>query len=208
MDVDNLIKEIELMGIKNKKILNAIEKIPRHKFLPEHLKKHAYLNIPLHIGHEQTISQPYTVAFMLDALELKVGDKVLEVGSATGWSAALMSELVKPGTIYTTEIIPELAELAKSNLKKNKIKNVKVFNKDGSLGLERYKPFDKIVLTAAAPEIPKPLIEQLKNNGILVAPVGPLYCQEMLKLTKKDNKLKIKNLGDFIFVKLKGEYGY
>jgi protein-L-isoaspartate(D-aspartate) O-methyltransferase len=138
---------------------------------------------------------------MLQALELKKNDKVLEIGTGSGYNAALMAELVKPGIVYSLEIVKELAKSAQNNLKKANIKNVKIFNKDGSKGLQEYKPFNKIVFTAACKEIPYNLLEQLKENGILLAPVG-LYPQKMLKLIKKKEGVEIQSLGDFVFVPL------
>jgi len=191
--------------VKNQELIKAFKKIKREDFVLN--KKEAYLDIALPILEKQTISQPSTIMIMLEALELKKGDKVLEIGAGSGYNASLIAELVKPETVYTTEIIPELVEFAKNNLKKAKINNVKVFNTDGSKGLLKYSPFNKIIVTAACPEIPKPLISQLKNNGILIAPVGS-YSQEMIKITKKNNKLIKENLGNFVFVKLRGKHGF
>ena len=144
---------------------------------------------------------------MLQALELKKGDKVLEIGTGSGYNAALIQEITKT-TVYTTEIIASLIKLAKNNLKKAKIKKVKIFHYDGSKGFPKFKPYDKIIVTAACPELPKELIKQLKIRGILVAPIGSKFSQQMYKITKLKNKLKIENLGNFIFVPLKGKYGY
>lgn len=202
--IESLIRELRLMGIKDERVLEAIKKVPRHKFILENYLSEAYANYPLSIGYNQTISQPYTVAFMLQALELKKNDKVLEIGTGSGWNAALISEIVKPGKVYTTEIIKELVEFASKNLKN--YKNIKVIYSDGSIGLKEYEPYNKIIVTAASPEIPKPLVKQLKPSGILVAPVGS-YSQKMLKITK-DKKLKIEELGDFVFVKLRGKFGF
>ncbi|MCX8147471.1 MAG: methyltransferase domain-containing protein, partial [Candidatus Woesearchaeota archaeon] len=146
------------------------------------------------------------IMIMLQALEPKESDKVLEIGTGSGYNAALLSKLVKK--VVTTEIIPELVEYAKKNLKKAGIKNVEVFHSDGSRGHKKEAPYDKIIVTAACPEIPLPLIEQLKENGIIVAPVGPLYSQKMIKGTKKKGKLVLEELGDFVFVPLKGKHGY
>ena len=192
--------------VKDKKIIDAFKKIKREDFVLN--EKEAYLDIALPILKGQTISQPSTIVIMLEALELKKGDKVLEVGAGSGYNASLIAEIIKPGIVYTTEIIKELCDYTKKNLKKAGIKNVKMFNVDGSKGLDKYKHFDKIIITAACPRLPENLIKQLKVNGILVAPVDKGYCQEMLKVIKRRNKLDIKNLGDFVFVKLKGEFGY
>lgn len=143
---------------------------------------------------------------MLEALELKRGDKVLEVGTGSGWNAALIAEIVKPGKIFTTEFVEKLAKSAKKNLRK--YRNVKVIKIDGSAGYKKEAPYDRIIVTAACPAVPKPLTEQLKENGILIAPVGAEFGQDMIKIIKKKGKLFEKNLGGFVFVPLKGKYGY
>ena len=194
--------------ITDKKIITAFKKILRENFLPEDLKKQSYDDYPLPIGYNQTVSQPTTIMIMLQALELKKTDKVLEVGTGSGYNAALISNILKQGKLYTTEIIPELAESAKLTLEKLKIKNVEVIKTDGSKGHKEKSPYDKIIVTAACPKIPNILIKQLKIDGILIAPIGPLYNQQMLKIIKRPNKLEIKNLGNFIFVPLQGEHGY
>jgi len=193
--------------ITNKKVIEAFRKVKREDFIPKVLKDRVYEDNPLEIGFGQTISQPTTVMIMTQALNVKEGDKILEVGTGSGYQSAILSVLVgKNGKVYTTEIIKELYELSKKNL--IPYKNVKVFNIDGSQGLKSYKPFDRIIITAASPRIPENLIEQLKLNGILITPVGDRYNQEMLKIIKKKNKLEIKGLGDFLFVPLKGKYGF
>lgn len=209
-EVKALIEELKSQGISDKNVLESIETVPRCLFVPKDLLREAYSNNPLPVGKGQTISQPYTVAFMLQALELKKGLKVLEVGSASGWNAALIGYIIKPGKVYTTEIIPELAELAKENLKKlkNSEKVIKVILTDGSLGLSKYAPFDRIIVTAACPKIPNSLIEQLSSNGILIAPVGGEFDQEMIRIRKNKDKIEKEDLGSFIFVPLKGKHGW
>ena len=167
----------------------------------------AYSDGPLPIGAGQTISQPYTVAFMLEVLELKETDKVLEVGAGSGWNAALIGEIVKKGKVITTEIIPELAEQAKENIKKIKLKNVEIINCDGSQGYKKSAPYNKIILTAACPEIPQPLIDQLKDPGKLLIPIGKLICNLEL-IEKKDNEIIEHNLGGCAFVPLVGKHGF
>jgi len=203
-----LVKVLAEEGIEDKKVLAAISKIPRHLFVPRHLVDESYSNYPLPIGEGQTISQPYTVAFMIQALELKKGDKVLEIGTGSGWNAALIAEIIKPGKIYTTEIVPQLAKLSKNNITKTNLKNIEVIETDGSKGYEKEAPYDKIIITAAAPEIAQPWIEQLKENGIIVAPVGHRFGQQMVKAKKVKGKLIEEHLGDFMFVPLKGKFGY
>lgn len=203
---ENLINHLKQDGIKDKAVLSAIEKIPREDFVPDYLKSRAYEDVALSVGFGQTISQPYTVAFMLQALELKKADKVLEIGTASGWNAALISILIgQKGKVFTTEIIPELAKSAKLKLKK--FKNIKVIAADGSIGLKEFDPFDKIIVAAACPKIPRELIDQLKENGILIAPVGPEHEQELIKITKSKT-IKKEVLGNFIFVPLRGKHGF
>jgi len=192
--------------VKDEKLLKAFKEIRRENFiLPEHIDQ-AYADYPLPILAGQTISQPTTIMIMIQALELTKNDKVLEIGAGSGYCAAIMSKLCKE--VITTEIIKELVDFARSNLKKAKIKNVKVIHADGSKGYKAEAPYDKIMVTAACPEIPKPLLKELKLNGILVAPVGNIFSQKMLKIVKKKHKPIEQNLGDFMFVPLKGEYGF
>ena len=204
-----LINVLREQGIKDQAVLAAIASIPRHLFVSKGYLDEAYANYPLPIGANQTISQPYTVAFMLQALELKKGDKVLEIGTGSGWNAALIAEIIKPGKLFTTEIVPELISLSKRNIAKfPRLKNVRVIKTDGSQGYKAKAPYGKIVVTAAAPRIAKPWIAQLKENGIIVAPIGALFDQVMIKAKKVRGKLKQENLGYFRFVPLKGKYGY
>ena len=185
--------------ITDNNLIKDFTKIQREKFVLKEYKDDAYSDIALPILKGQTISQPTTVMIMLQALELKKTDKVLEVGSGSGYNAALLSKLVKK--VYTTEIIPELVEFARNNLKN--IKNVMVIHCDGSKGLKKYSPFDKIIITAASEKVPEILFKQLKNNGILIAPVGPPHMQSLLKYKKKNNKLEVEDFGSFMFVPLK-----
>ena len=209
LKLKSLLDELKKQGINDKNVLNALEKIPRHLFVPDNLMEEAYENHPLSIGKNQTISQPYTTAFMLQELELKKNDKVLEIGTGSGWSAALTAFMIKPGIIYSIETIDELSKVAEENIKKIKLKNIKVFNGDGSKGLKKYAPYNKIVVNAACSKIPKILLKQLKDNGILIAPIGSLYEQEMVKFKKVNSKIIREYLGGFIFVPLVSEeYGF
>jgi protein-L-isoaspartate(D-aspartate) O-methyltransferase len=207
---EKLIEGIKCLEyLKSKNIEDALRKIKREYFVPPSMKHLAYRDFPISIGFNQTISQPSTVVAMTEALEVKEGDKVLEIGTGSGWQAAILSELVgEKGFIYTIEIIEELAEFAKSNLKKLGMKNVEVFVKDGSEGLKEKAPFDKIIVTAACPDVPKPLLDQLKINGIMVIPVGNLYLQEMYVVKKLKGKVEKKSIGSFMFVPLVGKYGF
>ena len=190
-------------AVRDEKVINAFKKIPRENFILKENLHEAYGDYPLDIGYNATISQPTTVVIMLESLEVKEGNKVLEIGTGSGYSSALLSVLVgNKGKIYTTEIVKELSEFAKKNLKKLKIKNVKVFLEDGSNGLIKYAPYDRIILHAASECIPDEIIKQLKNNGIFLGPIGNQYSQNLIKITKKKNKTIKENLGDFIFVPL------
>jgi len=192
--------------VKDKRILKAFKEIPRERFIHEELVADAYEDSPLPIGYGQTISQPTTIMIMIEALELKKTDKVLEVGAGSGYNAALMSRLCKK--VYTVEIVPELVHFARENLKTCGIRNVEVIGGDGSTGYEPEAPYDKIMITAGCPTIPKPIIDQLKDGGIIVAPVGSRWEQEMAKLKKVKGKLEKENLGYFVFVPLIGRYGH
>ena len=199
MNKSALIKELECRGIREE-ILKVIKKIDRKDFVSEKDFNEAYENHPLSIGYGQTISQPYTVAFMFQELELKKGDKVLEIGTGSGWNAALISYIVgEEGKIYSMEIVKELAEKAKEKLKN--YKNIIVLNADASYGLAKYAPYNKIILSAAPKEIAQELKEQLANGGILLAPVGE-YIQKLIKLKKIKNKFTETDNGSFIFVPL------
>ncbi|MEK6835368.1 MAG: protein-L-isoaspartate(D-aspartate) O-methyltransferase [Nanoarchaeota archaeon] len=202
-----MIKIVENYGIKDKNVLDAMLKVPRHFFVPKELQNYAYEDCPLNIGNNQTISQPYTVAFMLESLELRKNNKILEIGTGSGYSAALISYITK-NKVYSTEIISSLALKAEENLIKAKIKNVKVICKDGTLGLKEYSPYNKILINAACPDFPQPLIEQLNNNGMILGPIGGVLGQEMIKGIKKGRKLERYSLGLFQFVPLKGEFGW
>lgn len=195
--------------IKDKKVIDAFDSVPREMFILDDYSDEAYGDYPLPIGHNQTISQPTTIMIMTQALELKYGQKVLEVGAGSGYQAAIIAKIIgEKGKVFTTEIIPELVEFARNNLKKCNIDNVEVIKADGSSGYKKQGPYDRIIVTAACPKIPDQLIEQLKENGIIIAPVGPLYGQSMIKAIKKKGRLETVNLGFFIFVPLNGKHGY
>ena len=187
-------------AISDKRVVGAFEKVPRHKFVDREWQSQAYEDKPLPIGFGQTISQPYTVAFMLQELELKKDDRVLEVGTGSGWNTALISSLVgEKGKVYSVEVVKELAEKAKEKLKN--YKNITVLNMNAAHGLPKYAPYNKIILTAAPKELAKEFKEQLVDEGILLAPVGK-YIQKLVKLTKKGNDFIEKEKGNFIFVPL------
>ncbi len=202
----NAQKNLLLQGLRRKgfspEILNAFSKVKRGNFIPEKLRGLAYLDEALPIGEGQTISQPYTIATMLSFLNLKKGQKILEVGSGCGYVLALLSEIVgKHGNVFGIEKIKELADKSKKNTKN--LKNVRIYNKNGRFGLGKKSPFDRILISASCSEIPKPLISQLKKNGILVAPIGNKFNQSLVSFQKINGKLKIiENFQGFIFVPL------
>lgn len=193
-------------GIKDKRVIDVMKKIPRHLFVPEDIMDNAYDDRALPIGHGQTISQPYIVALMTELLELNGDEKVLEIGTGSGYQAAVLAELTKE--VHTIERIQILAEEAKKKFEKLGYKNITVYIKDGTEGLPEEAPFDRIIITAATPEIPEPLILQLKEGGIIVAPVGERYGQYMLKAEKKGSELEKHYLIPVAFVPLIGKYGW
>jgi protein-L-isoaspartate(D-aspartate) O-methyltransferase len=199
MDKTQLLQSLKQKGFSSQ-ILRAFEKVPRENFVSEKLKSLAYEDTALPIGNEQTISQPYTIATMLSLIKLKKGQKVLEVGSGCGYVLALLSEIVgNAGKVFGIEIIKELAEKSKKNLMN--YKNIKIYNKNGSDGLKEKASFDRILISAACREIPKKLLSQLKDNGILVAPVG-LHEQSLVAVKRIKNKfITQKEIPGFIFVK-------
>lgn len=203
----SMVDVIQEYGVKNKTILDVMLKVPRHEFVPESMREHAYADCPLPIGYNQTISQPFTVAFMLDALELREGYSILEVGCGSGYNAALIKELVKDGKVVSVEVIKELVNFAKENLARLNY-NIKVVSSDGSQGYKKDAPYDRIIATCACPSIPKPWITQLNEGGIIIAPVGTGLYQEMLKAKKIKGELKITSIGSFRFVPLVGRYGF
>ena len=189
--------QIEARGIKDKRVLEAMLKVERHKFVPESQKPFAYEDRPLPIGYGQTISQPYIVALMTELLELRGKEKVLEIGTGSGYQAAILAELAKE--VYTIEIIEGLAKEAQKRLADLGYKNIKVKIGDGYLGWPEVSPFDAIVVTCAPEEIPPALIEQLKEGGKMVIPVGEFF-QELKLVSKKEGKILIKNIIPVSFV--------
>ncbi len=206
---ENLIEYWKRSGtVKDAKVLGAFAAIDRRLFVPQHLRHEAYMDIPLPLVSGQTISQPTTVAIMTQALRLKLGMKVLEIGAGSGYQAAIIAHIVgKKGKVISIEFLPELVEMAKRNLKRAGIKNVEVIEGDGGLGYPKEAPYDRIIMTCAAQDFPPPLIEQLKDGGIILGPLGGSWHQELVRGTKRGNKLARENLGGFVFVPLRGRYG-
>ncbi len=196
--------------VEDEKVLSAFQKVKREIFVPPELVEEAYSDMALPIGHEQTISQPTTVALMTQALELRKGQKVLEIGAGSAYKAALLAHIVgKNGRVVSTEIISELVALARRNLLRAGVKNVILVRTDGSEGYAKEAPYDRIIMTAASPQIPLHLLAQLKDGGILLAPVGGSLGQSMIRVRKlKGGKLSEENLGEYIFVPLRGKKGF
>ena len=207
MEKEELIQHLIREGyLKSKEVIEAMREVPREIFVPEHLREYAYADMPLEIGHGQTISAPHMVAMMLEALQLKENSKVLEIGTGTGYHAAVAAKIAKKGMIYTIERIEELAEKARENFRKLGIKNVRVFVGDGSMGLPEYAPYTHIYATCSAPKISEKLIEQLAKGGRMVIPVGRIYGE--LWLVEKNDVIKKRNLGGCAFVPMVGKEGY
>ena len=197
-----LIEQLKREGyLKSERVIKAFESVPREDFVPEECRAHAYDDEPLPLFAGQTISAPSMIAVMLELLELKPGDRVLEVGAGSGYNAALLSKLVKE--VCAIELDPGLADFARDNLRRAGIKNVKVMQGDGSMGYGKASPYDKIIITCACPEIPEPLIRQLKEGGRVVAPVGGGWRQELVLGIKKGDRLRTRDCGGCIFVPLR-----
>ena len=194
--------------IKSDNVKKAFLAVPRENFVPEPLKMQAYVDRPLEIGNGQTISAPHMVAIMCEALDVYEEQKILEIGTGSGYHAAIASQLVgEKGHIYTIERFEDLAKRAQENLKHTGITNVTVEVGDGSEGLKTYEPYDRIYVTCAAPSVPQLLIDQLKDFGKLLIPVGSMYCELQL-IEKKGEQYLSKNLGGCVFVPLVGKYGH
>jgi protein-L-isoaspartate(D-aspartate) O-methyltransferase len=191
--------QIKARGVSDELVLEAMKKVPRHLFVPEKIQASAYQDRPLAIGEGQTISQPYIVGVMTAAIKPEATDKVLEIGTGSGYQAAVLAEIVDE--VYTLEIVPPLGEKAKNLLKSRGYANVHAKVADGYHGWSTHAPFDAIVVTAAAEEIPQPLIDQLADGGSMVIPVGPQFdVQHLVLVTKKNGKVKLQNLFPVRFV--------
>jgi protein-L-isoaspartate(D-aspartate) O-methyltransferase len=193
--------QIEARGVSDPKVLESMRQVPRHRFVPDEHLARAYGDHPLPIGSGQTISQPYIVALMSEALQASPGDRVLEIGTGSGYQAAVLAEMGLD--VYTVEIIPELAERARVVLDELGYTNVMTRTGDGYFGWDEYAPFDAIMVTAAPDHLPQPLVEQLKEGGRLVIPIGPVGSFQTLWLFEKiEGELQATNLGSVIFVPL------
>jgi len=208
---ETLVSLLESRGfIRTRGVKEAFLKVPREKFVLPEYREHAYSDDALPLLAGQTISQPSVIAVMTEALDVRNGQKVLEVGCGSGYQAALLAELDPDGKVYSVEVVPELARFASENLKKAGYSQVKVIVADGSEGLAEKAPFDRIIVTAACPNVPEPLISQLKTGGVLVAPVGARHYQDLMRLKKKkDGSVLVESLGfPVVFVPLKGKHGW
>lgn len=199
-------EQLRSRDITDERVLQSFLKVPRHEFVPPEQRLYAYEDHPLPIGFGQTISQPYMVALMTQALELRGHEKALEIGTGSGYQAAILAELCRE--VHTIERIPELAERARGTLEGLGYRNVFVYVRDGTKGLAEEAPFEGIVVTAGAPGIPPPLVEQLAEGGRIVIPVGGRPYQTLVRGTKRRGKLFQEEVCGCLFVPLVGEYGW
>ncbi len=199
-------EQLVARGISDPRVLRAMATVPRHLFLESELWDQAYEDHPLPIGAHQTISQPYMVALMVEALELKGAERVLEVGTGSGYATAVLSQLC--GEVFSLEVVKELALKARNLLNSLGCRNVSALVGDGTLGWEEHSPYDAVIISAAAPCIPRPLIEQLKIPGYLVFPMGEKELQSLVRIRKDRTGIREEYLGECHFVKLIGRYGW
>lgn len=204
-----MVKRLMAYGyLRSEKVIKAMRKVPRHIFVPEESRSYSYEDMPLIVGHNQTISAPHMVATMCEYLDLNEGQKVLEVGAGTGYHACVVAEIVSPGKVFAVERLPSLAERAKKNLREAGCPRVKIIVGDGTMGYLDEAPYDRIYVTAGAPEVPAPLVKQLVENGKMLIPIGSRYSQELLMVMKKNGEVVTKSLGGCAFVPLIGEHGW
>lgn len=192
-------------GISNQRVLDVFYKVERHKFIPEEHWDNAYADFPIPIGSGQTISQPYIVALMTECLDLSGSEKILEIGTGSGYQAAILAQLSKE--VCSIERFEVLAKKAKMLFDELGYKNIKIKIGDGTLGWEEEAPFDRIIITAATSQVPSPLTEQLKDGGKLILPLGEMLSQVLTLVEKKNNKLYSKEVCPCVFVPLVGKYG-
>lgn len=198
--------QLRRRGIHDERVLHAMETVPRHEFVPWQLQREAYHDSPVPIGEGQTISQPYIVGHMLQALRLGPLDRVLEVGTGTGYEAAVMSRIVQE--VYTIERFASLAEAARKTFDRLGFTNIHVVIGDGSRGYPEAAPYAAIIVAAAAPRVPHALLEQLSDGGRMIVPVGPSDLQQLFLVSKHDGNVQTKALDTCRFVPLIGEHGY
>lgn len=199
-------RQLRARDIKDERVLEAMAEVPRHRFVPREYQASAYADGPLPIGEGQTISQPYIVAYMTQLLELTPEDRVLEIGTGSGYQAAVLGSLADE--VYTVERVPELATKARKTLKELGFENVHVVQRDGSGGLPEHAPYEAIIVTAAAPETPEPLKEQLAEGGRLVVPVGSRGGQVLERWLRRGEEVRRERLAPVAFVPLLGDHGW
>ncbi len=198
--------QIAARGVKDGRVLAAMRSVPRHLFVPLTFRDGAYNDCPLPIGRGQTISQPYIVGVMTELLQLKQDDRVLEIGGGSGYQAAILGTLAQE--VISMERIPEVGAMAKENLAEAGVTNVTIVIGDGTLGYPAKAPYDAILITAAAPDVPPPLLDQLAEGGRLVAPVGSRDLQELVRCTRTGGAITREYFGGVVFVPLLGKYGW
>jgi protein-L-isoaspartate(D-aspartate) O-methyltransferase len=203
---DMVESQLRRKGITDELVLEAMLTVPRHEFVPANLVQHAYEDRPLEIGYGQTISQPYTVAFMAQAMKLGGQENVLEVGTGCGYAAAVLSRLA--ASVHTLERVAELAAAASQRLRRLGYNNASVHVADGTLGWPEAAPYDAIAAAASSPDIPVPLLKQLAERGRLVMPVGEGRQQRLKRATREGASFRVEDLGRFVFVPLIGEHGW
>lgn len=201
-----LVENLKRKGIRNPRVLDAMQRVERERFVKPHLRARSYEDRPLSIGERQTISQPFMVAFMTELLGLKGDERVLEVGTGSGYQAAILAYLADK--VYTIERISSLAESAKKRFEEQQLTNIFQHVGDGTLGWEEHAPYDAIIVTAAAPDVPSRLVEQLDDKGTLIIPTGGRSIQELKRVRKKNGKLVVSNKGGCVFVPLIGSDGW
>jgi len=199
-------EQLRKRDIVDHRVLKAMAKIPRQSFVPADYQSFAYEDRPLPIGEGQTISQPYMVAIMTQSLEMKGDERILEVGTGSGYQTAILAELCR--LVFTVERIPALIQKARVTLQELGYRNILFLDGDGTKGWPKKAPFDGIIVTAGAPEIPETLLSQLAEGGRLVIPVGPRYTQTLYKVTRKGDHFKKEEITGCVFVPLLGDYGW
>jgi protein-L-isoaspartate(D-aspartate) O-methyltransferase len=199
-------QQIQARGVFDPRVLAAMRKVPRHLFIPQHLWDQAYNDYPLPIGEDQTISQPYIVALMTEILEVKETDRILELGTGSGYQAAILAELA--AAVFSIDRVESLADQARNLLGQMGYRNIKIKVGDGTLGWAEKMPFDGIIVTAGAPKVPRPLLEQLALGGRLVIPVGDMWSQTLTCVRKTKDGLRFEYHGGCRFVRLIGKYGW
>lgn len=199
-------QQIAARGIKDQRVLEAMLHVPRHLFVPEEMRDRAYEDSPLPIGDGQTISQPYMVAWMSELLEVKECDRILEIGTGSGYQAAILCEL--GGEIFSIEKYADLARAAEERLRSLGYHNLHIRIGDGTLGWPEEAPFDDIIVTAGSPSVPQPLLEQLAEGGRLVIPVGPSGMQMLQKIRREGKEFQTSEEGTCVFVPLVGRFGW